>query len=39
VDPVLREQLRAEFEPDVTRLEALLGRDLAGTWWTAANRS
>jgi hypothetical protein len=39
VDPVLREQLRAEFAPDVTRLEALLGRELAGTWWAAAKRS
>jgi Sulfotransferase domain len=39
VSPALREQLRAEFAPDVTRLEALLGRDLAGTWWAAADRS
>ncbi|MEP6468453.1 MAG: sulfotransferase [Chloroflexota bacterium] len=39
VSPALRERLRAEFAPDVTRLEALLGRDLAGTWWAAADRS
>lgn len=33
LDPRLRAQLQAEFAPDVARLSALLGRDMAALWW------
>ena len=34
MDPELRAQLTREFEPEIRRLGALIGRDLSG-WWRA----
>ena len=35
VDPALRRRLEAQFTPDVERLSALVGRDLAAMWFGA----
>jgi hypothetical protein len=37
IDPRLRQELEADFAPEIGRLEALIGRDLVG--WTSASQS
>lgn len=34
LDPAVRDQLRAEFGPEVDRLSALVGIDLRDRWWS-----
>ena len=39
VDPELRLRLQREFSTDVAVLSRLLGRDMAGLWWTQRNEA